>query len=109
MHWGHKARRRLPSADAHGSCSPPLPGSQPDRTVSPCPAFLTPARDKQALSTRLGWRSMRQCPPGVQGLGSAPKHVMAGHPVLAGPLLQWMLQGATQAHFMTQTFTHSCR
>lgn len=34
---------------------------------------------------------------------------MAEHPVLAGPLLQRMLQGATQTRSMTQTLIPSCQ
>lgn len=57
---------------------PPLPFqalSQRQNSLS-CPAFLTPARDKQATPTwmpRLGWQGVQQCPLRSPGPGLTSK------------------------------------
>lgn len=55
----------MPRAPAAHTCHPSHARlSARDRTVSPCPAFLTPARDKQAAPAwmpRLGWQGVQQC------------------------------------------------
>lgn len=67
----------MPRAPAAHTCHPfHARLSAIDRTVSPCPAFLTAARNKQAPPTwmpRLGWQGVQQCPLWSPGPGLTSK------------------------------------
>lgn len=114
MDWGRQARGRPPRPDAHGSCGlhvPLLPcqalgQTGPSLHTRHSRAFSTPARERQAPPIGMP----RQRLAVVSSLESrAWAHIQGpGHPVLAGPLRQWPLQGATQTRSMTQRLTPRC-